>query len=52
MNLENQLRCALLLLITAGILAFALWGVAAVRAVAVWIGNKVATVIWGSGRPR
>jgi hypothetical protein len=47
MNLENQLLCATLLLITVGILAFWLWGVAVVRAVARWIGNKVATVFFG-----
>lgn len=49
-NLENQLLCALLLLITAGILAFALWGVAAVRVIARWIGNRLADL--GGGGPR
>jgi len=49
-SLEYQLLCATLLLITAGILAFALWGVAVVRAVAVWIGNRLADL--GGRGPR
>jgi uncharacterized membrane protein SirB2 len=51
-NIEFQLWCITLLAITAGVLLFALFGIGAVRAVAVWLGNKLAGVFYGNGRPR
>lgn len=50
MNDNQQLICITLLLITVAILAFALWGIGAVRWVALWIGEKLADL--GGGGPR
>ena len=49
-NTEYQILCITLLSITAGVLLFALFGFGAVRAVAVWLGNKIADL--GGGGPR
>lgn len=47
MSDDHQLLCITLLLLTVGILAFALWGWQAFKAACKWIGAKVATVLFG-----
>lgn len=47
MSAEHQLLCITQLLLTVGILAFALWGWQAFKWACRWVGAKVATVFFG-----